>query len=314
MTADFLATEVLGTRLGFRPLDVQTPDGLRVSAQDWGGGQGGVRDVLLVHGISQAYLCWFKQLAAPLRERYRFVTYDLRGHGGSQKPLSGDYYQNAACWAGEVQAVIETAGLERPVIVAWSYGGRVALDFVQAAGDEAIAGLVLVAGTSTDDPSLFGTGAPLLERMATVTDVSENLRTTREFLQACVAGPLPAAESELMLAYNLMVPPEVRAAMGGRPAAYRAVLAGIRSPVLAIHGDQDRITLPAMAHYTASHCPRGRAIVYEGVGHSPFWEAPERFNADLAAYLEALPPLAGVRSVGASRFTIPPGSTGSIIG
>jgi pimeloyl-ACP methyl ester carboxylesterase len=67
------------------------------------------------------------------------------------------------------------------------------------------------------------------------------------------------------------------------------LLGSLNVPVLAIHGAEDSINLPAMARYTAHACPYGRALVYDGVGHSPFWEAPLRFNADLTAYLDALP-------------------------
>ena len=290
---DLVTTEILGHQLRYRPFDARTPDGLRVCGQDWWwrkGERGAApgRDVLLIHGISQSHLCWLKQLASPLPERYRLVTYDLRGHGGSDKPLSREYYQDGARWAGEVQAVIDAAGLKRPVIVAWSYGGRVALDYLQAAGGEAISGLVMVAATSCADRSLFGPVAPLLASMAVTTDLSRNMDATRDFLSHCVATPLPAAELELMLTYNLMVPPAVRAAMGGRPAPYELVLRSLNVAALAIHGAQDGMVLPAMAHYTVRNCAHAEALIYEGIGHAPFWETPERFNADLATWLDGL--------------------------
>lgn len=284
-------TEILGQHLRFRQLDVRTPDGLRISAQDWAprpaNNRG--RDVLLIHGISQAYQCWFKQFSGPLSQRYRLLTYDLRGHGDSDKPVSERYYKVGAAWAGEVQAVIEAAGLVRPVIVAWSYAGRVALDYLQAAGAETISGLVLVAGTSCARACVFGSGAPILKRMSTVTDASDNIEVTDEFLRACVAKPVPPEEHELMLSYNLRVPPAIRSAMGARTAAYDAVLRSLQIPVLSIHGSKDCFNLPAMAEYTTRTCPNARALLYEGVGHAPFWETPERFNSDLAAYLDSLP-------------------------
>jgi pimeloyl-ACP methyl ester carboxylesterase len=245
--------------------------------------------VLLIHGISQAHQCWFKQLCGPLSQRYRLITYDLRGHGDSDKPVSECYYKESAAWAGEVQAVITTAGLVRPIIVAWSYAGRVALDYLQATGSQGISGLVLVAATSCADSSLFGPGAAILKRMSTVTGPADNIEVANEFLRACHVQPVPPEEHALMLSYNLRVPPNVRAAMGGRAAAYDAVLRSVQVPVLAIHGSEDCFILPAMTAYTARTCPNARALSYEGVGHAPFWEAPERFNSDLAAYLEALP-------------------------
>ncbi len=293
MSDPLVETAILGRRLRYRPLDVHTPDGLRISAQDWMPQWRATdpgRDVLLIHGISQAHPCWFKQLSGPLQQRYRLVTYDLRGHGGSDKPDSEQYYKDSARWAGEVQAVMDAAGLVRPVIVAWSYAGRVALDYLQTAGDQRIAGLVLVAGTSCANRLVFGAGTPILKRMGTVTGLADNIEVTEEFLRRCVSRPLPAAEHDLMLSYNLLVPPAIRSAMGGRPATYETVLRSLKIPVLAIHGSEDCFNLPAMAEYTARTCPNARALIYEGVGHAPFWETPERFDSDLACYLDSLPP------------------------
>ncbi len=284
--------QILGHHLRFRQLAVRTPDGLRISAQDWAPARLAKdrgRDVLMIHGISQAHQCWFKQFSGPLSQRYRLLTYDLRGHGDSDKPVSERYYKEGAAWAGEVQAVIEAAGLVRPVIVAWSYAGRVALDYLQAAGSQTISGLVLVAGTSCSNASVFGSGAAILKRMSTVTAPSDNIEVTNDFLRACVAQPVPPEEHDLMLSYNLRVPPAIRSAMGGRPAAYDAVLRSLQVPVLAIHGSEDSVNLPAMTEYTARTCPNARALLYEAVGHAPFWETTERFNSDLAAYLDSLP-------------------------
>jgi pimeloyl-ACP methyl ester carboxylesterase len=39
------------------------------------------------------------------------------------------------------------------------------------------------------------------------------------------------------------------------------------------------------AKYTASVIPGARLSVYEGIGHSPFYEDAPRFNAELAAFV-----------------------------
>jgi len=275
-----------------RPLEAWTPDGVRVSVQDWQLGPAGARrqrDLLLIHGLSQSHRCWFKQLAGPLRERFRIVTYDLRGHGGSARPPERAFYQDGARWGQEVRAVIETSALQRPVIVAWSYGGRIALDYLRECGSREVSGLVMVAGTASDHPSLFGDQLPLLQRMAAAQPGPEDAAASSEFLRRCLVRPLTDAEHGLMLRENLKTPPWVRAAMAGRAGAYEPVLRSLRIPVLAIHGAQDRINLPQMARYTATVCPNGRELIYEGVGHAPFWEVPERFDKDVADWLDSLP-------------------------
>jgi hypothetical protein len=42
------------------------------------------------------------------------------------------------------------------------------------------------------------------------------------------------------------------------------------------------IVLPSMAECTLTACPAATLSWYEDVGHMPFWEAPDRFNRELA--------------------------------
>lgn len=285
--------ELLGRVLRYQAHAVTTPDGLTVATQDWAAQErddaGRGRDILFIHGYSQAGLCWMRQTSGPLARRYRMATFDLRGHGGSDKPTDPAHYRDPQLWAGEVAAVIETLGLVRPVLVAWSYAGRVALDYLSCFGSDGISGLVMVSGTSTMGPQVAGPATPALRRMAEARDFAESFAATRDFLARCVAEPVAAAERELMMAWNLAVPPWVRQAMVGRPADYDATLAALDVPVLAIHGDRDEVNLPAMSEHTRRICRHGRMLVYANVGHIPFWEAADRFDADLAAFVDALP-------------------------
>ena len=62
---------------------------------------------------------------------FRIVTFDLRGHGLSEKPLGPEHYASGKLWADDLAAVIEQIGLERPTLVAWSYGGYVVADYLR---------------------------------------------------------------------------------------------------------------------------------------------------------------------------------------
>lgn len=273
----------LGHESTFRSLDVHTPDGLRIAAQDWARPSSG-RDVLLIHGYSQAHLSWLKQVSGPLADEFRLVTYDIRGHGGSQKPLGAQFYADAERWAGEVEAVIKTAGLDRPILVFWSYGGRIALDYLSCRGQQGVAGLVFVCATAKSGPGLAGPAAPLRAAM-TRDDLAANVAATTAFLHSCTAQPLPAAEFDYVLAFNMVVPPVVRAHLVGRAADYEAMLRAIRLPSLVMHGSEDAVNLPAVSEYIVATVPAARSILYPGVGHTPFWEAPQAFDRDLAQFL-----------------------------
>ena len=51
----------------FKPVWVKTPDGLTISAQDWGNPNG--PEILFIHGFSQSHLSWIKQVTSAISPR-----------------------------------------------------------------------------------------------------------------------------------------------------------------------------------------------------------------------------------------------------
>jgi non-heme chloroperoxidase len=295
MSETLVTLRALGREAQYRSFRVCTPDGVSLAAQDWRQSTSG-RDVLLVHGFSQSHLAWLKQVSGPLAAEFRLVSYDMRGHGASDKPLAPEFYREPERWADEVAAVIRQAGLQRPVLIFWSYAGRIALDYLSSRGDSELAALVFVNATSKADSSVSGSATPILRAM-TQDDLAANIEATLAFLKVSTAQPVTEEELRYMLAFNMVVPPAVRANLLGRPADYEATLRSLRVPVLALHGDRDPINLPTMADYTCATVRNARKIIYPGVAHMPFWEMPEAFDQDVAHFVRTsalhspLPPL-----------------------
>jgi non-heme chloroperoxidase len=268
----------------YKPLVVRTPDGLTIAAQEWGNPSGS--EILFIHGFSQASLSWQRQVESDLAKEFRMVTYDLRGHGNSDKPLEPEKYKESKAWADEVQAVIDAAKLKRPVLVGWSYGGRVIGDYLAIHGAAGLAGLNYVDAVSKSDPSFFGEGLKVQPLMFSE-DLATNIAATRIFLHNCFEKQPSQEDFETMLAFNMMVPPKVRANMGGRTLSMDETLKALNLPVLVTHGAADKLILVAMAKHTAATIPGAKLSLYDGVGHAPFWEDTARFNAELAAFVRA---------------------------
>jgi len=277
-----LAASAAAQERKYKPLTVKTPDGVTIAAQEWGNPNG--PEILFIHGFSQAWLSWARQVNSELAGEFRMVTYDLRGHGNSDKPLEPARYKDPKYWADEVQAIINAAGLKRPVLVGWSYGGRVIADYLGVHGSAHIAGVNYVDAVSKSDPTHFGDGVKALPLMASE-DLATNIAATRQFLHSCFEKQPTADDFETMLAFNMMVPPKVRAAMGGRQLNQEELLKRLRLPVLVTQGEKDRLVLVAAAKYTADTIPGARLSVYPGIGHAPFYEDAARFNAELAAFV-----------------------------
>src|ERR1700704_3712712 len=87
------------------------------------------RPILFIHGFSQCWLAWSRQLSSDLADSYRLVAMDLRGHGLSDKPREG--YADSRKWADDVNAVIRALSLDRPILCGWSYAPLIILDYIR---------------------------------------------------------------------------------------------------------------------------------------------------------------------------------------
>lgn len=259
-------------------------DGLNLTIRSYG--TEGNPEILFLHGLGQSHLAWERQVAA-LADRYRVVTWDLRGHGDSDKPLDVAAYADAALWADDVAAVIEAAELRNPTLVGWSFGGYVIGQYLARHGSSRVRGVNLVDAVTTFDYTLFGPAGLQYSPGLTSPDLATRTDAIVNFLAACFAVPPPDDVFDRMIAYNAMVPVAVHAGIGqlspeGVDAAFAAV-----PRMLVSYGAKDSITTAEMSRRVLDLNPAARMVTYGEAGHAPFFDATDRFNADLAAFCEA---------------------------
>ena len=265
-------------------LSARSSDGLNLSIRAYGSPVN--REILLIHGLGQSRLSWDRQINA-LAARYRVVTYDLRGHGDSDKPATVGVYADGTRWADDLHAVMETTGLLRPVIVGWSLGGLVVGQYLARYGAERVAGVNLVDAVTKLSPELLG---PLsLDYAGKLASKDLFIRSAAivGFLTACFAVPPPEAELRQMLVYNGMVPRELQEGIGHL--SVEGIDAGFAKPsrMLVTYGTHDKLTRPEMSSRVLSINERATLSIYANSGHAPFYEEPTRFNAELAAFTSA---------------------------
>ena len=92
ISAPTIAQNNMAQDKAFKAVWVKTPDGLTISAQDWGNPTG--PEIVFIHGFSQSHLSWIKQVTSELAKEFHMVTYDLRGHGNSDKPFEPERYKD----------------------------------------------------------------------------------------------------------------------------------------------------------------------------------------------------------------------------
>jgi non-heme chloroperoxidase len=259
---------------------IEGGDGVRLHVREAGRAEG--PPLLFIHGFSFSHLAWRRQLEGPLADEFRLLALDLRGHGMSGRPDGHAAYGDGRLWAEDVASVIAALRLERPVLVPWSYGGLVVGDYLRHFGDAALGGLMMVATVvaqgQTRPPPGPDSASPWFSA-----DHAVMVPAMRSFAGHC-AVRLSAEDHAEFTAITALTPPHVRLGLLMRREDYVPAYAATRRPVRMVWGDKDVLVPRREIDLATGAMPRAEVLVYDGVGHMPFHEAPERFAADLATF------------------------------
>jgi pimeloyl-ACP methyl ester carboxylesterase len=264
---------------------VTAPDGVALSVQEAGNPDGPA--VIFIHGLLGSRLDWDLQLSSPQLQRYRLITYDLRGHGLSGKPADARAYSDGRRWAEDLAAVIDATHATKPVLVGWSLGGVVISNYLAMAGDSRIAGAVYVDGVIELKPEQI-TAHPEVYRDLNSADLKTHLDTVRTFLALCFHTQPDTVTFERLFANAAMASWDMQRAVMSITVDAAKGLSQVKVPLLLLYGAQDALVQaqPTIARAESLN-PRIRHKLYAESGHAPFVEESARFNRDLAGFIDA---------------------------
>ncbi|MEA2221349.1 MAG: hypothetical protein QOJ35_3975 [Solirubrobacteraceae bacterium] len=254
--------------------------------------------VVLLHGLAGCWQNWLETIPE-LERDHRVIALDLPGFGASPMPSEPISMPGYARMLHELLAVLR---IDRATLVGSSMGGFVAAEFAIRHGAR-VERLCLVspAGLSMEhmrNERNRGVRARIENvlffatyRLAARSDRVVRSRRLRRALLLLLAahperlpGPLIAEQ-----AHGAGKPGFADAldAMTGYPIRDR--LGEIACPALVVWGELDRLVPLRDAAEFAWLIPRARKIVHPDTGHLVMLERPERFNADLRAFLAEQP-------------------------
>jgi non-heme chloroperoxidase len=262
--------------------------GTRLHLAETGNPRG--RPIVFIHGVSQSWLAWTRQMSSGLADNYRLVAMDMRGHGLSDKPREG--YADSRLWADDVQAAIQALNLDHPILCGWSYGPLVILDYLRHYGEDGIRGVNFVGGVTklgSDDAASVLTAdfLSLVPGFFSV-DVEESVRSLDSLLRLCFAQNLSTEDRYRMLGYSVSVPPYVRQALFSRSFDNDDLLPRLRKPVLITHGTDDAVVKPAVIDQQMVRITSARIRMMANAGHACFWNDATAYNRCLQEFAEAL--------------------------
>jgi len=255
--------------------------GLTLSFVDQGDESGPV--LLLLPGPTDSWRS-YQPVLDRLPRSIRAIAVSQRGHGDSDKPATGYRVQD---FADDAVFVLDALGVDRVVLAGHSgscfVARRVAVDH-----PDRVAGLILEASPTTLH------GDPRLQDF--VTSVVGGLEDpisgdfARAFVRDTSSDHVQPEVVAQLTKELLKVPARVWREMFADLLEYddTAELGTIDSPTLLLWGDADTLVTRQMQEALAASIPGAELVIYEGIGHTPRWEDPVRFSADVAAFVERI--------------------------
>jgi len=244
--------------------------------------------VVLLHGFPLDRTMWREQRAA-LKEHFRVITPDLRGHGRTDAP-EGVYTMETM--ADDVAELLDGLKLTAPVVLGGlSMGGYVALAFV-ARHLARLRGLMLFdtrAGADTPE------GAKGREELARKVEAAGSADpVVQAMLAKLFAATTRLQRPDLVAATEAQMK---RTPVRGLTGALRGMavrpdrmetLARLSIPVLVVVGADDEITPPAEARRMAAALPHAQLVEIPRAGHMSVIENPEAVNQAILSFLNGL--------------------------
>jgi esterase len=253
---------------------------LRFHFSEWG--EPGAPQILLLHGGNQSAHSW-DLVSLHLSDRYQVFALDQRGHGDSEWARDQDSSIDAK--VADALAFVEDQGLESPVIMGHSMGGRVTMQLALARPGLA-RGIVLV----DVGPELSPAGVEVIANFVTHNVEFDDLE---EFLDNVVKYDKFRSREHIArtVKYNML-----RRADGKyiSKVDHRRVpvsssdltlddVRAIPSPVLIVRGGESDILEPEAAERFAAALPNGELVTVPNCGHNVH-------SGNTLGFLEAIGP------------------------
>lgn len=237
--------------------------------------------LLLVHGLSDSNVS-MRPLMDALPAGVRAIAVTQRGHGDSSKP-AGPYTCDA--FVADAVAVLDGLGVRRAVVFGHSMGSVIAQRFALAHPDRT-AGLILEGAF----PGLKGNAAVEAFYRDDIAGLQDPIDPVFAggFQQSTLARPVPPAFLDLVTAESCKLPAHAWKAILQDLLAQdtRADLSGIRAPTLILWGDQDAFVARQDQQRLLAGIPNSALKIFEGTGHAPHWEEPERAAQVVTVFIQ----------------------------
>lgn len=247
--------------------------------------------VLFIHGNSSCKEVFRHQLTGEIGDNWHCIAMDLPGHGRSADADNPDKTYNMPGYADVALEMMGALGHDRFAMFGWSLGGHIGIEMLDRS--DRLTGL-MISGTPPvgKEPDALSVGFKPSEHMHlagqrdfTAEEVDAYARATcginapfEEFLRDAVARTDGRAR-ELMLGKFV----------DGLGCNQRQVATRSKVPLAIVNGGGEPfVNNDFVTSLAYDNLWEETVHLLPGIGHAPFWEAPDLFNPYLVRFLNDL--------------------------
>ena len=234
---------------------------------------GSGRTIALTHGIGGSGEDWAR-IVPRLAEKYRVLTWDVRGMGESEK--NPDIEHSIAQFARDLAGLLDHVAADKAYIMGTSMGGTITQRFILDFPHKAAAAIIMSTSSQVNERAkeAWFRQADFVERegMAAWVRRSRAPHITEEYLKA---HPEVLEVEERRIRTN---DPRIYAQVARAVADYNYTeeLKSVRIPTLVLVGSEDTQTPPGGSVIISRAIPGAKLHILEGLGHALAREAPEK--------------------------------------
>ncbi|NEW80377.1 MAG: alpha/beta fold hydrolase [Gelidibacter sp.] len=242
--------------------------------------------IIFIHGFPLNKSMWESQEKA-LKDNYRVITYDIRGHGNSEL---GTVDFSIDLFVKDLLSFMDALKIEKTIICGLSMGGYIALNAIEKHPERFTALILSDTNCAADAPEAKE------KRMKTIESIKENgvEKLANDLLPNLFAPESFKTNSKEIVAVKEMIVNTSKESLYKSLGALAnrketcSKMAEIKVPVLILVGQEDKITPPEAA--SAMHKKMANSIlqIISNAGHLSNLENPEEFNNQLKKFVDTI--------------------------
>lgn len=303
---------------------VTTADGVHIVVQDWGAKTPNKPAIIFLHGTPFDHTLWQDQIDSNLKQSYRLITMDYRGHGHADEVVDpNQIVQNN--WAEDLAAVLNNSyyKIDKAIVVAHSLGGLLLGDYLLKYGPDKVAGIVMVSAgfdmqgllagvTHTPNPNLpcdvkqhssnlcgeldlfLATLPPPAGQPPTTPEEFQN--ANERLVELKFVAPVPRGEINLLVSRAILLTQTSRVSILGGLLTEAGInkvpdIAALNIPTRFLFSDADRVQYHQV--YLDRFFPGGVPVIpgssykiYPHMDHVPMLQRKIEFNNDISSFAQ----------------------------